>query len=378
MPFTIPEEPFTIEGIMRSLEEQFEAGPRAKSEPTVPVVRQGDPQGDGARLRQAAERLKRVQAEYRIRSHRPVLRRLIDPVKKFVHWASRPYVDHVMERQALFNEAALALIDHLSRRLDDERDRAARIEERLGELFGRYDLRPFFESLPWTDRLALTDRFRGPFEEIRGRHHAYLERFRNRPGQILDIGCGRGEFLEMLRGEEIEAWGCEIEHGMVEAARGRGLHVREMDALTALRSVEADSLGGVFAAQVIEHLFPAEALALLRLAFEKLAPGGVLVLETLNPQTLAVLAKSYYRDLDHKQAIDPDYLAELIRLVGFEQVEILKTMPFAEGERLPALPEPETLGLSPAAHQRLASIFERLNRLLWDAQDYSVTAVKPG
>jgi hypothetical protein len=164
---------------------------------------------------------------------------------------------------------------------------------------------------------------------------------------------------------------------MIEMCRAAGDYVEQKDALTVLRDVRPASLGGVFAAQVVEHLFPGELLELLRLARRKLAQGGILLLETLNPSSLGVLAKSYYRDIDHKQPIHPDYLKMLVELAGFEQVQRHDLHPFDEEERIPPLPESDRLGLPPVARQALQDRLDRIDALLHGAQDYYVVARQP-
>jgi len=163
---------------------------------------------------------------------------------------------------------------------------------------------------------------------------------------------------------------------MVEAVRGNGARAYPLDALAVLRAAEPDSLGGVFAAQVIEHFFPGELLGFLRLAQERLAEGGLLVLESLNPATLGVLAKSCYRDLDHKQPIHPEYLKQLLEAMGFAQVEVHYLMPFSEQERLADLAPAAQLGLPEAARTALQGLIDRLNGAIYGLQDYYLTALK--
>lgn len=450
-PFKIPEPPYTIEGIMQELENQYagDDGAREAIAPeTAHLVASLNP-GEAERLLlEKLERARAVEPSYQIRSHRRLVGFFIDPIKRFLHWGTRPYVRLLIEKQEQFNHAATEAMRYSLARVPladkvpqieselREVERAGKVsaeflselsrhqaeinqslqnmfnrlsadvsdfmaseqrrhatqeqlnesQEKLNEtlieisqvLQARHDLGPFFKSLPEEKRIALLDRLRGPFGEIWGRHHAYLEYFRNRPGLILDVGCGRGEFLHMLRMEGIGSWGCEIDSLMIDMCKKKELTVKEMDALQAVESVPPASLGGIFSSQVIEHMFPGDLLNFLRLAREKIAPGGVLVMETLNPQSLAVLSKSYYKDLDHKRAVDPDYLAALVEAVGFKAVESRRTMPFGEKDKLPDLPEAETIGLHPEARRTLQTIVEKLNAAIWADQDCHVVAEVPG
>src|SRR6188472_231332 len=123
---------------------------------------------------------------------------------------------------------------------------------------------------------------RGSTADVRERQRPYVDDFRG-AAPVLDVGCGRGEFLGLLREAGIEARGVDADADMVAFARGAGLDVVQADAVAYLEGLDDGSLGGVFAAQLVEHLPPAALLRLLQLAARKLRPGGLLVAETINP-----------------------------------------------------------------------------------------------
>src|SRR5690606_18270552 len=111
------------------------------------------------------------------------------------------------------------------------------------------------------------------------------------------------EFLELLRERGISARGVDTNHAMVEASRARGLDVTRGDALGYVASLPDASLGGVFAAQVVEHLPPDYLSRFLETAAHKLRPGGLMVLETINPACWLAFFESYIRDLTHVRPI---------------------------------------------------------------------------
>jgi len=160
---------------------------------------------------------------------------------------------------------------------------------------------------------------RGSTEEIRRRQRVYVEDFRGR-APVLDVGCGRGELLGLLREAAIEARGVDADADMVAFARGEGVAVEQADALEYLERLEDGSLGGVFAGQVVEHLPPPALLRLLELAYAKLRPGGLLIAETINPLSPLAL-RNYFADLTHAQPLVPETLALLARQAGFAHVE---------------------------------------------------------
>ncbi len=121
---------------------------------------------------------------------------------------------------------------------------------------------------------------------------------------------------------------------MVEVCRARGLDVVEADALDYLSGVPDESLGGLIAVQVVEHLQPDYLTALLQTAFYKLKPGARLVLETINPACWVAFFESYLRDLTHVRPIHPETLQHLLHASGFSSVEIVYRAPIGEEARL--------------------------------------------
>jgi O-antigen chain-terminating methyltransferase len=135
------------------------------------------------------------------------------------------------------------------------------------------------------------------------------------------VSCGRGEFLRLLRAEGIEAWGIDADAELVASARGEGLAVEQADALSYLERLGESSLGGVFCAELLMDLAPAQLLSLLELAHAKLRPGGVLVAETINPLSPLAL-RNYFADLTRTRPLVPETLTLLARHAGFDATEI--------------------------------------------------------
>ena len=215
--------------------------------------------------------------------------------------------------------------------------------------------------------VGFEDRFRGSAEEIRKRVLEYLPLFQGAQ-DVLDIGCGRGEFLMLLREHGVSARGIDINSSMVDVCRGQGLDVNEADALAYLRAQPDGSLGGLFAAQVVEHLEPRYLMALLDTAFDKLRPGAPIALETINPACWFAFFESYIRDLTHVRPIHPDTLKYLLVASGFQQVEIRYRAPYPDHEKLQPIPSIPALGES---INTLNANVERLNNLLFTWLDYA-------
>ena len=168
--------------------------------------------------------------------------------------------------------------------------------------------------------VAFEDVFRLSEDVIRERQRPYLALLEGRQ-PVLDVGCGRGEFLELLREAGIPASGVDLDAGMVSRARQKGLDVRHGDAIAYLEQLADASLGVIFAAQVVEHLPYAQLIAFLRLSAQKLAPGGLLIAETVNPHAPGAL-KNFWFDLTHQHPVFPEVLLTLCRAIGFPSAYI--------------------------------------------------------
>ncbi len=162
---------------------------------------------------------------------------------------------------------------------------------------------------------AFEDVFRGPEERVRERQRVYVDLLKDH-GPVLDAGCGRGEFLDVLREAGIAATGVDSDAGMVERCRAKGHEVALDTAGTYLEGLAESSLGAVFSAQVIEHLPYAELNSFLALSHSRLRPGGVLVAETVNPHAPHAL-KTFWVDPTHQHPLFPEVVLVLCRIAGF-------------------------------------------------------------
>ena len=225
--------------------------------------------------------------------------------------------------------------------------------------------------------VGFEDQFRGSSEEISRRLADYVEVFAGQ-SDVVDVGCGRGEFLELLHARGISARGIDLNQAMVEASRARGLSVECSDALSYLTTLADESIGGLFAAQVVEHLAPDYLGALLETAAHKTRPGGLIVLETINPACWLAFFESYIRDLTHVRPLHPETLQYLVRVNGFHDVRVEFKSPVADAARLqpivvPDQEMPATLGeVVQAFNENVA----KLNARLFTFQDYAVIGRK--
>lgn len=328
--------------------------------------------GDSRRVARLAARAQ-VERFWLVSAERPLERRpgpkgaLLHPVKSLLRKLMRFYVEPLAAEQRAFNDASLKLADATAEELDraeasrGEVERLVReLEERLLRLERRraatgsepqsrtVAAQPAAAALP--DYFAFESRMRASTDEIRRRQRPYVDDFRE-AAPVLDAGCGRGEFLGLLREAGIEARGVDADADMVAFARGEGADVEQDDAIALLERLADASLGGIFAAQLVEHLPPPALLRFLELAHVKLRPGGLLVAETINPLSPLAL-RNYFADLTHAQPLVPETLTLLARHAGFGDVET----------RFLHAPEP------------VEGIDARLNEILFAPLDYAIVA----
>ncbi len=176
-------------------------------------------------------------------------------------------------------------------------------------------------SEPAYDFVHFADRFRGPQEYVRSNFAAYLPLFADRPN-IVDLGCGRGEFLELLAENKIGAIGVDGDPESVGMCLAKGLNAVEADLFSWLEAQPDHSLDGVFCGQVIEHLPPPLVPRLFNLCAAKSRPGAIAVFETPNPECLAIFATHFYLDPTHQRPVPSALAAFYLQEAGYGGLEI--------------------------------------------------------
>ena len=212
--------------------------------------------------------------------------------------------------------------------------------------------------------LEFENKFRGPEEEIRDRQLKYLDFIKtaskNNPGKhFVDVGCGRGEFMTILAGNKIAVKGIDSNPTMVQFNVERNRQAELADANSFLESLQDNTLTGISAFQVVEHFSNDYLLKFLQNSYKKIAKGGVMILETVNPMSVFSLMHFWY-DVSHNKPIPPDVLKFYSEMAGFNDVQIL------------FLSEtPKELKLNGTDDNT-----KKLNEILFGPQDYAIIAWK--
>ena len=230
--------------------------------------------------------------------------------------------------------------------------------------------------------VCFEDSFRGSREEIMAHQRPYLSYF-DGASDVVDVGCGRGEFLSLLHEGGITARGVDANAEAVERCREHGLDATRADALEYLRGQADESIGGLFSSQVVEHLEAAYLQRLLDEAHRALRPESRIVLETLNPACWMAFFSAYVRDFTHRHPLHPETLSYLLRSSGFVDIEVVYRSPLPEAAKLQRVEVDPTMRDTPvgAAVCELAEAFnqhaDRLNGLMFAEQDYAAIGRRP-
>ncbi|MCW2574345.1 MAG: class SAM-dependent methyltransferase, partial [Modestobacter sp.] len=223
----------------------------------------------------------------------------------------------------------------------------------------------------WGPRFAaiyddFTDHFRGSTAEVSAKLEGYLPDVQRLAGDggVVDLGCGRGEWLALLRAAGVTARGVDANTAFVAAGRARGLDMELGDALGYLQALPPDSIDMVTAFHVIEHLTTEDLLGLLEAARGVLRPGGCLLLETPNPTNLVMAACDFYNDPTHRSPLPPALTEYLLSTQGFGDVEVRPL-------------HPKTSPLVPTGGgDACAQVEELVAQALFGPQDYAVLGYK--
>ena len=259
---------------------------------------------------------------------------------------------HELKRMVLDQQRRIAILLEEGRRSppeDNSKEKPSRIIEERDHLLDTF-------------YLMLEDQFRGTREEIKQRLQVYLPHvkdFKSEGAKVLDIGCGRGEFLELLRDQGVGAEGVDYNRAFVEQCRELGFEVAEADALTFLRECKSNTYSAVSAIHVVEHLPFHVLIALLDEVLRVLRPGGLAILETPNPENILVGSNNFYIDPTHRKPLPSPLLSFLAEKRGFCQVKVLKLHPCPNDVRLEG-----------------SAVADRLNEILYGPQDYAVLGYK--
>ncbi|HLG86467.1 MAG TPA: methyltransferase domain-containing protein [Alphaproteobacteria bacterium] len=255
--------------------------------------------------------------------------------------------------------------------LDQERRLTILLEEARRRLPEPFDARQLAELSSKADHmldrlyLMIEDRFRGTRADIKSRQRIYVEDARRAADgavdqPLVDLGCGRGEWLELLRDEGLPGLGVDMNDTMIEKCREVGLEVVQSEALDFLRARPPASVSAITGFHIIEHMPFAAMIALVDEALRALRPGGLLLFETPNPENILVSTHNFYMDPTHLRPLPSILVSALLEARGFVRVEVRDLHPHPN-----------------AANWYDPEVLNDFNRRFYGPQDYAVLAWKP-
>ncbi len=216
------------------------------------------------------------------------------------------------------------------------------------------------------------ERFRGSREWLKDKFREYIQYFKTElKAPVLDLGCGRGEFLELLKEAGIPGKGVDSNQEMVKKCRDLGLDVSQGDLLKFLLAQAENSLGGIFCSQTIEHLPPEILLRMLEAAYSRLTAGAPILLETVNISSVFAFTQVFSRDLTHSTPIHPETLQFMVNACGFRNTEILFKSPIPAVQQLRLFEKP-----ADEMQQMFNENMAKLNQFLYAPQEFAVYAIK--
>jgi len=298
-----------------------------------------------------------------ISSHRPILGRFLVKIRELILAEIRRYVDPTIWKQKEFNSSIVKILNNTTKRLDRI---SSQVEDEIAQSESMKAGVPNY--------FTLEERVSGSREDTKKKQSAFIKYFKNCVN-VLDIGCGRGEFLELLKEQRIGGRGVAMDDDTANYCGTLDLNVKKMDIISYLNLLEDESLDGVFIDRIVEHLDPGYLINMIRLCFTKMAFGAYIIIKTANPLSLVSLS-NFYMDMTHKKPIHPDTLKFLIESAGFREPFVQFCTPLVENRELELI---DTHGLDENV-RRFAEAFnqnaETLNRIIYGPREYAVIGMK--
>lgn len=228
--------------------------------------------------------------------------------------------------------------------------------------------------------LAFEERHRGNREEIRRRQQYYMDTYvknwldKDMPGDILDLGCGRGEWLEILRENDYKALGIDLNRESLGECHKKDLKTICADAISYVKSLPDESVRMITSFQLIEHLEMPQLLSLFQELGRVVKKGGIIIMETPNPCNLQVGASSFYLDPTHVRQLHPEFVRFLTEQSGFNRIEVVYPEQNNAEEWWNSLAQEETTDIQESVC--FQAVLNELRRTIWSSADYAIVAKK--
>ena len=354
---------------------------------------------------------KEVNTELKIEKYHRPYEKLIIFLKKSIRRITRWYINPIMAQQNYynkllyeFNDLLLKYIDDLDNTVRTQTEQINNLKLELSDNNEKFDnyikenakqklellekisnnscdlklLKKSYNNISDSKDITYNDhsldfdyelfekRYRGTTDDILSRQEIYLPYFKDRTN-IIDIGCGRGEFLEILKKNQISSIGIDLSEHFINYCKNIGLNAIQSDMFVYLDKLDNSSVGGIFCSQVVEHITSEQLIKFVQLAFLKLKNGAPLVIETINPLNITAVSNWFYMDPSHVRPVHPNTLSFIAETNGFTNIKLLY-LHANDNEQIPKL--------NIDGAEEFNNKINKVNECLFGPQDYAMIAYK--
>jgi len=309
---------------------------------------------------------KKIESEGRFSKIKKFIKRII---RKSIYW----YIRDINVQQVDFNAYVVRTINQQSQMLKKLYQENMELKSKLEKCMDiitdiQLSKSDSIENNPKDDLwyLNFESTFRGEEADISERLMRYIPFFEGK-NNVIDLGCGRGEFLSILAEKGISANGIDINKAMIELCLEKGLTVSYGDCIEYLETQPDESIEGIFSSQVIEHLTLVQLKKLMELSYKKISANGICIFETVNPMSLGVFCYGFYIDPTHSTPVHPAMLRFMAQQEGFKTTEINFINEFPKSYHF-EITEDMSKGIERG--------FDKLNEQIFGAQDYYLLCKK--
>jgi len=366
----------SINQVMEILLDRNTVATESVGEPSVGNSEYNFDMSELKRWRDKNNQIYSIKLERPLYSNRPVIGKLVVFVKKVTRKLLRPILYPILTEQNEFNASVTASINALYNNelttqqfiyTQKEVNETIKVLNQRIQILEQNEPSNSYEKINYAN---FESYFRGNEEDIKKAQSSYIPYFEGKQN-VLDLGCGRGEFLQLLKENNISAIGVDSFGEFVQKCKSSGLEVIQGDAIDYIKQVAEKTLGGIFASQLVEHLSIQQLVELCNEAYKKLEDGGCIVLETPNPTCLSIYTNAFYIDPSHVKPVHPKLLEFLLREAGFKKIEVVYTESSKVGYRLPLLDMKEAVNIS-----EFNDGINLLSDVIFGSQDYAIIATK--
>lgn len=282
------------------------------------------------------QRLEKYKSLGTIGGRNGFIRKIKDVYASFLFFMVKPLV----HQQNAYNQALFDFNRQSSLHLEQIDQQLEELAQKLNQVYRslkQLEYKTQVKFPPDFDYSQFEDQFRGPEGLVAERQKVYLD-YLNQKLETLDIGCGRGEFLQLLQGQGFKARGIDSDKQMVERCRQKGLEVEQAEAVSYIERYPG-KLGNIFLSQIVEHMDYKDIYKVIKTCWEKMEPEAVILIETINPNSFYAQSRAYVIDPTHVSLVSPETISYTYQKVGFRNLKLIYKSPVPQEQRLSLIEE---------------------------------------